>query len=194
VPVMLVSTKLRRLCVMTWGLWRVAVCRTASTPAMHCLTTSRSLIEPSLLVKSDGLMSRPMTSWCVCLNVRTNASPKCPLLPVTKTFMPAVSSLWSIRRSCQRCTHYSYCNISRTAPRTSGPALAVRPVRPASPTTVAANSSRKMSSNAGVCRSVTMPAYLIVSTWSAVIRRPCAHAATKALSPRESRTATTAWS
>src|SRR5947199_731920 len=87
VPVMLVSTKSCRLWVTTWGLWRVAAWRTASTPRMHCLTQLRSATDPTLLVKGEGVMSRPTTSWLVFCSVRTRASPRCPALPVTKTFM-----------------------------------------------------------------------------------------------------------
>src|SRR6266540_638799 len=87
VPVMLVSMKCCQLCVMTCGLCRVAVYRTACTSTRHRLTKSRSLMDPTLFVKSDDLMSRPMASCFVFLKVRTSASPKCPLLPVTKTFI-----------------------------------------------------------------------------------------------------------
>src|SRR5262245_25761477 len=61
VPVMLVSTKSCRLWVATWGLCRVAAWRTASTPRTHCLTQLRSAIDPTLLVKGEGVRSRLTT-------------------------------------------------------------------------------------------------------------------------------------
>src|SRR5882757_8641876 len=54
VPVTLVSTKSCRERVATCGLWRVAVWITASAPRTHRFTTSRSVIDPTVLVKGDA--------------------------------------------------------------------------------------------------------------------------------------------
>jgi hypothetical protein len=87
VPVMFVSMKFCRVWVMTWGLCREAVCKTVSTPVMQRFTNSRSTMDPTSSVKSDLATSTPIISCFVFRNVRTSASPKCPLLPVIKIFM-----------------------------------------------------------------------------------------------------------
>src|SRR5215217_7295477 len=88
VPVMLVSTNAGRSCEPTWGLWRVAAWRIASTPRTHSRTTARSAIEPTTLVNGDGNTSSPATSWPSPARTRTSASPRWPELPVTRIRIP----------------------------------------------------------------------------------------------------------
>src|SRR5262249_44505555 len=98
VPVTLVATKSWRLGAARWGLCRVAVWRTASTPRMHCLTQLRSAIDPTRRVKGDAATSRPTASWPDPRRGRTSASPRGPLLPGTRTFIlrpPAECRDWA---------------------------------------------------------------------------------------------------
>ena len=62
VPARLVATKSWPECVATCGLCSVAVYRTTSTPRMHLRTTSRSVIDPTVWVNADVLMSSPIAS------------------------------------------------------------------------------------------------------------------------------------
>jgi hypothetical protein len=84
VPVTLTSTNSCREWEATCGLCSVAACSTASTPAMHERTQSRSATEPTTLVDGDGRMSSPTTSWPSSPSTRTSASPRCPELPVIR--------------------------------------------------------------------------------------------------------------
>jgi hypothetical protein len=64
---------------------------------MQRRTQERSVTEPTHVVNGDGRISRLTTSCPELLNVRTNASPRWPELPVTKIFMIAV--VWSMTGS-----------------------------------------------------------------------------------------------
>src|SRR3954469_16259400 len=85
VPVTLVSTNSSRECDPTCGLWRGAVCRTASTPAIAARTAARSVIDATTSVCAEGSRSSPTVSRPSPRRVRTSASPRCPALPVTRT-------------------------------------------------------------------------------------------------------------
>src|SRR5258708_39649485 len=54
---------------------------------MHRFTSARLAIEATMLVWGEGITSRPMASCPAPRSVRTNASPRCPELPVTSTFI-----------------------------------------------------------------------------------------------------------
>src|SRR5262249_13879625 len=87
VPVTLVSRNSCRAWLARWGVCRVAAWMTASAPRTQRLTNSRSATDPTWTVYGDTTRSRPATWWGVSWRVRTRPSPRCPLLPVTKTFM-----------------------------------------------------------------------------------------------------------
>src|SRR5215204_6865081 len=88
VPVTFVSTKSRHACEPTCGLCSVAACSTAPTPSIALRTSSRSATEPTTVVYGDGRASRPTASR----STRISASPRCPALPVTRTFTSYVLS------------------------------------------------------------------------------------------------------
>src|SRR5690349_19251883 len=52
-------------------------------PDIACRTKARSLIEPTISVKAEGLISMPRTQRLSALRVRISASPRWPALPVT---------------------------------------------------------------------------------------------------------------
>src|SRR4051812_4363709 len=84
VPVTFVSTNACRGWDITCGLCSVAVCRTASAPAIADRTAGRSTTDATTSVCTESRRSRPTTSWPAFRRVRTSASPRCPALPVTR--------------------------------------------------------------------------------------------------------------
>src|SRR5437773_9044661 len=97
---------------------------------MHRPTQLRSAIDPTTLVKGEGVTSRPTTSWPDSRIVRTSASPRWPLLPVTKIFMIPQYSRHEVDQPCQQMLSsdtrpkrtYSY--VNRPFPwRTNHPSL-----------------------------------------------------------------------
>src|SRR5216684_2459190 len=106
VPAILVSTNSWRLWLATCGLCSVAVCRTTSTPCMHCLTILRSVIDPTRRVNGELLMSRPIASWSDRSRVRISASPKWPALPVTRILMAKGLVLQATALHCEHSGGY----------------------------------------------------------------------------------------
>lgn len=88
----------------------VAVCSTTSTPRTHLRTTSRSVIDPTVWVNADVLMSSPIASSPSSGKVRIRASPRWPALPVTSTFVRVLP-----------CTASGPLVTSRVSPRSRGP-------------------------------------------------------------------------
>src|SRR3954449_1542339 len=84
VPVTFVSTNACRGWDIRCGLCSVAVCRTASAPAIADRTAGRSTTDATTSVCTESRRSRPTTSWPAFRRVRTSASPRCPALPVTR--------------------------------------------------------------------------------------------------------------
>src|SRR5215475_8570805 len=60
---------------------------------MHRAMRSRSQMEPTLLVKGEGLMSTPRASRPSACRVRMSASPRWPALPVTRIIVPETREL-----------------------------------------------------------------------------------------------------
>src|ERR1700722_7765449 len=60
---------------------------------MQRRTQEGSAIEPMCVVKGDSSRSSPTTAYCISRNVRTRASPRCPELPVTNTFIVLFRSI-----------------------------------------------------------------------------------------------------
>ena len=88
---MFVSTNAWRSCEPMCGLCSVAVCSTASTPARHSRTSSRSAIEPIAAVNGDARRSSPATSRPASRRTRTIASPRWPAEPVTRILLTRVT-------------------------------------------------------------------------------------------------------